>query len=403
MSRARTKVAGCVLVLAVLGAACSDDGDSGGKATPTTIAYDATEKVASPAVELRAHLTSLLQEHVLLAGMASSSIVAGQDPKPATTALDENTAALAAEITVLYGAPTGQQFLDTWRRNGAALLEFASASAAADPARIDTAKAGITAVQGEVATLLNSVNNQLTTDAMGEALEGYSAMFQTAVTAMVEQDATALTKLKDATDEAGNTAIVMVAAIIKDKGKKDIPGAVDGPSAAVRTELSSMLQEHTYLAGLAAALKLAGGDGEAALEPLAENSLELSRTFATVYGDDAGKDFLELWRTHIGFINDFAEAAAAGDAVGKGTARESLDGYRTAFGAFLNSVNPNLSKEDVVTDLGEHVDSLLAAIESQAAKDPAQVVMLRAAAGHMPDTALYLATGIARQFPTKFG
>ena len=404
MSRARTKVAGCIVTLAVLGAGCSSDGGGGseGGQTATTVKYDADKKVASPATQLRTAVTTLLEEQVLLTGIATGAVVAGQDPAPAVAALDQSNAGLADEIGRLYGVPTGQQFLALWKARSARVLEFAGASAAGDQARIGTAKTGVTAAEGDVAALLNSVNNQLTVDAMVEAFETSTTTLLSAVTAQAKKDPKALEKLKEASDEASGTAIVIVAAIVKDKGK-DLPGDVDGMSAAVRTELAAKLQQHAYLAGLVASTALSGGEVPVAMDVLDANSLELSRAVGTVYGDDAAKGFLQQWNQHIEFILRFTRAAATGDRVGMGAARSDLDGYRKAFGAFLNSVNPNFVGEDVATDLGVHVDSLLAAIEAQAAKDPAAVVKLRVAASHMPETALYLATGIARQFPKKFG
>jgi hypothetical protein len=50
-----------------------------------------------------------------------------------------------------------------------------------------------------------------------------------------------------------------------------------------------------------------------------------------------------------------------------------------------------------------HVETLPAAIDAQGAKDPSQFAKLREAAQHMPDTAAYLASVIAQQYPDKFG
>jgi hypothetical protein len=392
-----------VVALAVLGYGCSDDdGGSEESTTSTTVAYDASAKVASPAVDLRAAFTALLSEHVLLAGIAGSYAVAGQDPAPAVAALEENSVALAEEFRDLYGDETKQRFLDLWRRNVAALVEFSAGSAAADQARIDKGKADMKAAQDELATALNEVNIQLTTDALTEQLEGYSTSLQQALTAQAKKDPKALEKLKQAADETGALAIVVVAAVVKDKGK-ELPGDVDALSAALRTELASKLQDYTYLTGLAATVAVTGGDPESVSGPQSETTLELARTIGTIYGDEPQRDFVELWRAHLGYLGDFIQGATGGDRVRMDNARQDLDEFRRQLSDLLNSVNPNLSSEDLTVDLGLHLDSLLAAIEAQAAKDPAQVVKLRAAAGHVPDTALFLATGIARQFPTKFG
>ena len=404
MRSTRMKVTGVVVALAVLGAGCSDDGGGAGgdNAAAKPVKYDASEKVASPAVDLRADLTALLQENVLLTGITTSAVIAGQDSAPASAVLDQNNVALADVITGLYGPPAGQQFLDLWRRHSATVLEFAAGSVAADQARIAKAKTDATAVQAEVATLLNSVNPQLTTDALTEPLESLGTMLQGAVTAQAKKDATAPAKLKEAAHQAQSAAIVIVAGIAKHKAKK-LPGEVGAMSAVMRTSLTAKLQEHVYLAGLATATALSGGQVDPATKALDENSLELSRAIGSVYGDDVAKEFLTLWRQHVGFIVDFTAGAAAADPVRMNNARSALDGYRTAFGAFLSSANPNFAKDAVTTQVGMHVDSLLAAVEAQADKHPDHVLKLREAAGHMPELALFLATGIARQFPTKFG
>ena len=401
MSRARLKLSTCLVALCAVGAACGGGGGDG--AAPTTVPpYDASEGVASPAAELRTDLTALLSEHALLTGITSAAVIAGEDRQPAAAELDLNSVALAQVVTTLYGAPAGPQFLDLWRRRIAALLEFAAASGIGDKARTDAAKASITAAESEIATVLNTANVQLTVENLTDGMEAFSRPLQTAITAQAKKDGTGFVKLKAASDDAAAAAIVLAAGIVK-LTPDDFPGSLDGTGSALRAELTSKLQEHAYLAGLATGTVVVGGDLDPPAEALEENSLELARAFGTVYGDDVQRGFLDLWRDHISFFVDFAEAARTGNAVGMETARRELDGYRAAFADLLHSANPNLAAEDVSEALRVHVDSQLAVVSAQAAKDPGQVAKLREAAGHMPDTALYLVTGIARQFPVKFG
>lgn len=402
MSRTRSRVVGCALTLAVLGGACSDDGGGTPSSSPTTVKYDVSAGVGSPAAELRAGLTALLQEHVLLTGITTSTTLAGQDAGPATAVLDQNAAALGAIVSRLYGEPTGSQFLDLWRRHTAGLVAFTSVAASTDKAAVDKAKADLTAIQAELTTALNAANPQLTPDALTEALGSYATSVETAITAQAKKDPTAPTKLKAAADGMATTAIVLAAGIVKQK-KDDVPGKIDGVGAVVRTSLAAKLQEHAYLAGIVTGTTVGGGDPKSAAEALDENSTELSRAIGSVYGDEAARRFLQLWRQHIGLLVDFAEGAATKSPATMDAARSALDTYRGTFAAFLNAANPNLSEEAVANDLGAHIDSLLTAIQAQVAKDPAQVAKLREAAMHMPGTALLLATGIARQFPTKFG
>ncbi|HEX2700439.1 MAG TPA: hypothetical protein VHM89_09595 [Acidimicrobiales bacterium] len=401
MRRARAKVLGSIMCVAVLGGGCSDSGKSG-STTATTVKYDVKEGVESPAATLRADLTDLLQEHVLLVGIVTDAQLAGQDAGPATAVLDQNSADLGTAVAGFYGADTGAQFLDPWRRHTAGLVAFTSVAASTDKAPVAAAKAALTAIQGEIAKVLNTVNVQLTTEALTESFGGYATSLESAITARAKNDPEAASKLKKAADKMADVGIVLAAGIAKQK-KDDVTGKIDAISAVMRTSLAAKLQQHTYLAGIATGTMLGGGDATSAAKALDENSLELSRAIGSVYGDEAARRFLQLWRQHIEFIVDYAEAAAAGDTTKKGAARSALDGYRSTFASFLNDANPKLAKTAVAEDLGAHVETLLATVDAQAAKDAGQVSKLRTAAMHMPGTALLLATGIARQFPTKFG
>ena len=402
MSRTTLKAVGFVVAAALLAGACSDDGGSSGSSTATTVKYNEAEGVASPAATLRSDITALLQEHVLLVGIITAAKLDGTDTGPPSAVLDQNSAAIGAVVTEFFDQPTGTVFLDAWRRHAAGLIAFADIAASGDKAVVDKAKADLTAIQGEITTVLNTANPQLTPDDLSKSQAAYATKVQSAITARAKKDPMAPTKLKAAADEMTTTGIVLAAGIVKQK-KDDIAGKVDAVGAVMRTSLTAKLQEHTYLAGIVTGTTLGGGDAEAAAEALDENSLELSRAIGSVYGDEAARRFLQLWRQHIGFLVDYTEGAAGGDTAKQDAARSALDGYRATFATFLNDANPKLSETAVANDLGQHIDSLLVAIDAQVAKDPGQVNKLREAAMHMPGTGLLIATGIAQQFPTKFG
>jgi hypothetical protein len=141
----------------------------------------------------------------------------------------------------------------------------------------------------------------------------------------------------------------------------------------------------------------------AAADTLDQNSIALSDAIGSVYGKDAGKQFLALWRDHIGFFVDYTKAKAEGDKQAARAAREKLDGYRAEFGAFIASANPNLSEEAVADELKPHVNSLFDTIDAVIAGDTEVFEKLRTAAAHMPDTAKVLAGAIAKQYPDKYG
>ena len=181
---------------------------------------------------------------------------------------------------------------------------------------------------------------------------------------------------------------------------------VESGAAELRAGLTGLLEEHVYLAGIAVAngvgQGLDSGEFKAAAATLDTNSKGLADAIGSVYGDDAGAQFLELWRKHIGFFVDYTKAKATKNKKAAAKAQKALDGYRTDFGAFIASANPNLPADAVAAELKPHVKSLSDAIDSVVAGKGDAFDKLKAAADHMPMTAKVLAGGIAKQYPDKF-
>jgi hypothetical protein len=177
--------------------------------------------------------------------------------------------------------------------------------------------------------------------------------------------------------------------------------STDSPAAGLRATLTDQLTNHVYLAGIAISTAVAAGPdspaAKAAIATLDQNSVELSKSIGSVYGDAAGDQFLALWRKHIGFFVDYTLGKATGDTAKADKARSDLDSYRNDFGAFLAAANPNLTKAAVADELKPHVDTLITAIDKVVAKDPGAYDALKTAAGHMPHTADTLAGAIAKQ------
>ncbi|PSL51546.1 hypothetical protein B0I31_12080 [Saccharothrix carnea] len=177
--------------------------------------------------------------------------------------------------------------------------------------------------------------------------------------------------------------------------------AVTTPAAQLRADLTHLLTEHVYTAGIA--LKTAvdkGGNLEdptvkAAVTSLDANSVALSKAIGSAY-PDAEAPFLESWRQHIGFFVDYTLGKATNDQAKVDKAKTDLDGYRTSFGQLINSVVPELPANAVADELTPHVDSVFATIDSLVAGDGQVFTKLVAAADHMPTTAKTLAGGIAK-------
>jgi len=173
----------------------------------------------------------------------------------------------------------------------------------------------------------------------------------------------------------------------------------------LKVALNNLLSEHVWLASAATGAALQGrkGDFDAAASTLDANSVEISKAIGMVYGPGAETAFLALWRKHIGMVVDYTTGLATKNKAKQDKAVSDLVAYTQEFGAFLSGANPNLTKDAVAGLVKEHVLTLKAVIDAQAAKDPAKAyAAMRAAAGHMSMIANPLADAIVKQFPSKF-
>ena len=94
---------------------------------------------------------------------------------------------------------------------------------------------------------------------------------------------------------------------------------VESGSAELRAGLTALLEEHVYLAGIAVVNGVGNGlDSKRVQGRRRDAGRQLRgarrRRSASVYGDDAGKQFLALWRKHIGFFVDYTQGKATKDA-----------------------------------------------------------------------------------------
>jgi hypothetical protein len=397
---------GLALVLALVSAACGERARTRAEQSPTPAAVANPDSGAST---LRATLTAALQEHEYLAGIAIYAAVnTGLNSpvtKAATDALDANSVALSKAIGSIYGADAEKAFLPLWRKHIGFFVDYTVAKVKKDQAGQDKARADLDGYRSDFGAFLASANPNLTKEAVADALVPHVNSTFDAIDAVVAKQADAFAKLQDGAAKLLPVAKVLASAIAQQFPTK-FDGRADSGAADLRATLTAALQEHEYLAGIAifnaVNFGLTAPVTKAATDALDANSVALSKAIGSIYGADAEKAFLPLWRKHIGFFVDYTVAKVKKDQAGQDKARADLDGYRSDFGAFLASANPNLTKEAVADALVPHVNSTFDAIDAVVAKQPTQFSMLRDAAGKLPAIAAVLASAIVKQFPTKF-
>jgi len=356
---------------------------------------------------LRAALTSLLQEHVYLAGITIETAVdAGGDltaapVQAAVGALDENSVAIADAIGSVAGEEQGEAFLEQWRGHIGFFVDYTLGRATGDDAMVDQALTDLDGYRQAAGAFFEEITGgTLPADAVESELEHHVETLTAAVDAVVAGEAEAFALLQEAADHMDETATAIAGAIVEAL-PDEFDGTVDAAPAETRAVLTSLLQEHAYLAGIAIEQAVeAGGDLEApaaaaAVEVLDGNSVEIADVIGSVAGEEQRDAFLEQWRGHIGFFVDYTLGQATADQAAVDTALSDLDGYRAAAGAFFEEITGGeLPAEAVEAELATHVTSLAAAVDALVAGDPTVFTKLREAAQHMPMTANAIAQAV---------
>jgi len=401
---------GVLAAVALIGAGCGDDDGDEGAMNTTEEAVGEAVSTDTGAATLRADLTALLDEHVQLAGIAIvKGVQDGLDSpefEAAADTLDQNSQGLADAIGTVYGEEARDQFLELWRTHIGFFVDYTEGKASGDEAKAKQARQDLEGYKEDFGAFLSSANPNLTKQAVSEALGPHTSSVFEAIDAVATGNGDPFAALQAAVDEMPAIAAVLAGAIAE-QNSDQFDGQAESGASELRATLTHLLQQHVYAAGIAVDTGVGAGldspEFEAAAGALDRNSVALADAIGSVYGKPAGDQFLELWRAHIGFFVDYTAAQAEGDEKAANKAKRDLDGYREDFGAFLESANPNLTKEAVAEELQPHVESLFTAIDSVLAAQASAFEDLRTAAGHMPGTANVLAGGIVAQSPEMFG
>lgn len=184
----------------------------------------------------------------------------------------------------------------------------------------------------------------------------------------------------------------------------DAEASTDDPASTLRAQLTGLLQEHVYLAGMAIDAVLDGGEddpaAQAAVQALDDNSVAISEVIGEIPGVDDTGDFLDLWRDHIGHFADYAAGVAGEDDDAVADALAALEEYQEEAADLLEEVTDGeLAADDVLGELEMHVTMVTDAIDAMVEDDPEALTLLRDAARHMDEVATALAAGVVVAHP----
>jgi hypothetical protein len=182
--------------------------------------------------------------------------------------------------------------------------------------------------------------------------------------------------------------------------------AVDlsSPAAELRVDLDRLLAEHAFLTIEQMRSGLLGApDFAAAAIAVEANSTEIATAIGSIYGEPAVEPFGDIWRSHIGYLVDYAISLRTGDTAGRDAARDGLAVYRTQLKTFLGDANPGIDLAEIAEALDMHTAQLIEFIDRVHEGDHAGAYELeREAYPHMFEIGDALAKVIANRFPDRF-
>lgn len=149
--------------------------------------------------------------------------------------------------------------------------------------------------------------------------------------------------------------------------------ATDTKAAGLRVLLNNLEAEHVDLAAAATRQGFNTGNLQdpqfvATAGALGKNTDALAAAVASVYGEEAGAKFKEIWASHIGFFVDYTVGAKTGNQAMMDKAVSDLNGYVEAISDLLGGAT-GLPKEAVAGLVTEHVGLLKTAVDKHGAGD----------------------------------
>ncbi|AQQ55632.1 copper amine oxidase (plasmid) [Planococcus lenghuensis] len=364
--------------------------------------------VETAAIDLRSDLGHLLSEHGFLAVETMRNGAAGSaDFEASAMALSANTEDLTAAITSVYGEEAGQAFHDMWSAHIGFFVDYVKATGAGDEAAKQAALDNLAEYKANFSSFLeDATDERLKAEMLAEGLQVHVNQLIGAFDSYVAGDFEQAYEYERAAIEHLHMVAKGLSVAIVDQFPDEFNHTkADTPAGDLRAHLNHLLSEHAGLATIVMQNGLTGSEEfEASAMALSANTEDLTAAITSVYGEEAGQAFHDLWSAHIGFFVDYTEATAANDEEARQAALEDLSMYKENFSNFIaEATNGEVESEAMAKGLQMHIEQLTTALDLYAAEDyEAAFEEIRIAYAHMYGAAEGLSSGIVSQMPEKF-
>lgn len=364
--------------------------------------------VETEAVELRATLDYLLSEHAFLAAEAMKKGADGADDFDYVVgALDENTAELSETIASVYGEEAGMQFEEMWNDHIGYFVNYVTSTVEGDEAGQEEALNQLSEYRDDFSMFLETATEErLEAESLAEGLQMHVNQLIGAFDAYVMGDyETAYAYEREAIGHMYMISKGLSTAIADQFPEEFNHTDPATPAADLRSDLNYLFSEHAGLAVIAMQNGIDGADDfEASAGALDNNTADLTSAVSSIYGEEAGMQFEQLWAEHIGYFVDYVYATAEEDAAAQEEALNNLEMYKEEFAAFMETATDgNLPAEALEENLEMHVNQLISGFEAYTDGDYQMAYdQTREAYHHMFMTSQALSGAIVTQMPDAF-
>ncbi|UAL48217.1 copper amine oxidase [Sutcliffiella horikoshii] len=371
-------------------------------------AHQHTASVSTPASDLRASLDALLSEHAFLAVVAMQKGIDGaEDFDQAAGALNANTDDLSAAVASVYGEEGGAAFKEIWSSHIGYFVDYVTATAEDNEEGRQQALAELDEYTVEQAAFLDTATeSRLKASELEAGLKMHVEQLVWAFDNYVAGDfEKAYENMRHAIEHMYEPGKGLSWAITDQFPDKFENTSVDTPAADLRADLNHLFAEHAALAVLAMQKGIDGaGDFENAAGALNENTADLSAAVGSVYGEEGGAAFEEIWSSHIGYFVDYVVATGEENEEGREAAIAELEEYKVEQAAFLDTATEGrLKAADLEEGLQMHIDELLLAFNSYNEADYETTYnTIRESYAHMFGVGEMMSGAIVDQFPENF-
>jgi hypothetical protein len=360
----------------------------------------AAQAGTTSAVELRSTLERLLGAHVLYADELARARLSGRQEliAAASASVERNQQQLVDAITALDGPQVGQEFSAAWQNHVTVLGDYGTALREKDTAGQQAARAAYVDAERRLAQSFRTLTGAtVPAPALAQAATAHGDHLLAQADAFAAGDYTrAYAVQREAFAHLIMAADVLARGIATAQGLPT--GELDAPRRQLQTALSRLLAEHMGLmVQLMRAAAEESPDFAAAGAAVNANTSELGGAIQTLYGEQASRQFLDIWAGHVEALVEYARSADEDlDEVEREQLRQSGADYAPQLARFLaGATGQRLPAIELAAELTEHDEHLRDQVDAYAAGDLEQSqVLAERGYTHMFELAQTLAVAI---------